>query len=86
MLKQTFRRDKPCVTIGTIGHIDHGKTPLTSVLTGLLAKRGLARASSYDEVAKAPVAEKAYEFCYIDCTNKIKGATAGFTMRPIAIR
>jgi len=56
MLKQTFRRDKPCVTIGTIGHIDHGKTTLTSVLTGLLAKRGLAQASSYDEVAKASAA------------------------------
>jgi elongation factor Tu len=56
MLKQTFRRDKPSVTVGTIGHIDHGKTTLTSVLTGLLAKRGLAEASSYDEVAKASAA------------------------------
>ena len=56
MLKQTFRRTKPSVTVGTIGHIDHGKTTLTSVLTSLLAKRGLAQASTYDEVAKASVA------------------------------
>jgi elongation factor Tu len=56
MLKQTFLRDKPSVTVGTIGHIDHGKTTLTSVLTGLLAKRGFAEASSYDEVAKASAA------------------------------
>jgi elongation factor Tu len=41
------------VNVGTIGHVDHGKTTLTSVMTGLLSKRGLAKAISYDEVAKA---------------------------------
>ncbi|HEX7902102.1 MAG TPA: elongation factor Tu [Planctomycetota bacterium] len=45
-------RIKPCVSVGTIGHIDHGKTTLTSVLTGMQAKKGLARPLGYDEVAK----------------------------------
>jgi elongation factor Tu len=55
MSKTLFVRNKPIVTVGTIGHIDHGKTTLTSVITGLLAKRGMAKATSYDEVAKASI-------------------------------
>ncbi len=53
MAKDKFERKKPHVNVGTIGHVDHGKTTLTSVMTGLLSKRGLAKAISYDEVAKA---------------------------------
>ncbi len=53
MAKEKFKRTKPHVNVGTIGHIDHGKTTLTAVLTGILAKRGLATAVSYDQVAKA---------------------------------
>ena len=53
MAKEKFKRDKPHVNVGTIGHIDHGKTSLTAVITGILAKKGLAKAKSYDEVAKA---------------------------------
>ena len=53
MAKEKFVRDKPHINVGTIGHIDHGKTTLTSTLTGLLGKRGLANAKSYDEIAKA---------------------------------
>jgi elongation factor Tu len=53
MAKEKFQRTKPHVNVGTIGHIDHGKTTLTAAITKTLALRGLARAKSYDEVAKA---------------------------------
>jgi len=53
MAKEKFERSKPHVNIGTIGHIDHGKTTLTAALTKVLALKGYAKAQSYDEVAKA---------------------------------
>jgi elongation factor Tu len=53
MAKAKFERTKPHVNVGTIGHIDHGKTTLTSALTTVMAKKGLATKISYDEVAKA---------------------------------
>ena len=53
MAKAKFERTKPHVNVGTIGHIDHGKTTLTSAITKVLATKGLATAKSYDEVAKA---------------------------------
>jgi elongation factor Tu len=53
MAKEKFKRTKPHVNIGTIGHIDHGKTTLTATITALQANQGLARKISYDEVAKA---------------------------------
>ncbi len=52
MAKEQFKRTKPHVNVGTIGHIDHGKTTLTSVLTAMLAKRGLATEKSYQDIAK----------------------------------
>ncbi len=52
MAKEKFERTKPHVNIGTIGHIDHGKTVLTSALTFVLAKKGQAQAKSYAEIAK----------------------------------
>ena len=52
--KETFKRDKPHVNVGTIGHIDHGKTTLTAAITTILAKRGLATAKKYDEIDAAP--------------------------------
>jgi elongation factor Tu len=52
MAKEKFDRNKPHVNVGTIGHIDHGKTTLTSVLTHILSKKGLAKEKSYAEVAK----------------------------------
>ena len=53
MAKERFARTKPHVNVGTIGHIDHGKTTLTAAITKVLATKGLAQAKSYDEVAKA---------------------------------
>jgi elongation factor Tu len=52
--KETFKRDKPHLNVGTIGHIDHGKTTLTAAITTILAKRGLAEAKKYDEIDAAP--------------------------------
>ncbi len=53
MAKEKFERKKPHVNIGTIGHIDHGKTTLTAAITKVLSTKGLAQYKSYDEVAKA---------------------------------
>src|ERR1700727_181501 len=54
MSKETFKRDKPHVNVGTIGHVDHGKTTLTAAITSILASRGLAEAKKYDEIDAAP--------------------------------
>lgn len=54
MSKETFKRDKPHVNVGTIGHIDHGKTTLTAAITTILAKKGMAQAKKYDEIDAAP--------------------------------
>lgn len=54
MSKETFKRDKPHLNVGTIGHIDHGKTTLTAAITSILASRGLATAKKYDEIDAAP--------------------------------
>jgi elongation factor Tu len=54
MAKAKFERTKPHVNIGTIGHVDHGKTTLTSAITEILAKRGLADYVPFDEIDKAP--------------------------------
>ena len=53
MAKPKFVREKPHVNVGTIGHIDHGKTTLTAAITKVLAMKGMAEYKSYDEVAKA---------------------------------
>ena len=54
MAKEAFKRDKPHVNIGTIGHVDHGKTSLTAAITTILSKRGFAQAKKYDEIDAAP--------------------------------
>ncbi|MRG46158.1 elongation factor Tu [Chitinophaga sp. SYP-B3965] len=54
MAKETFKRDKPHVNIGTIGHVDHGKTTLTAAITSTLANKGLAEKKGYDEIDAAP--------------------------------
>ena len=54
MAKEKFERNKPHVNIGTIGHVDHGKTTLTSAITYVLSKKGLADVKSYDSIDNAP--------------------------------
>jgi elongation factor Tu len=54
MAKAKFERNKPHVNVGTIGHVDHGKTTLTAAITQVLSKKGLAAAKRYDEIDNAP--------------------------------
>jgi elongation factor Tu len=54
MSKEKFDRSKPHVNIGTIGHVDHGKTTLTAAITTVLSKKGLATAKGYDQIDNAP--------------------------------
>ena len=59
MAKAKFERSKPHVNIGTIGHVDHGKTTLTAAITTVLAKAGGAEARGYDQIDAAPEEESA---------------------------
>jgi elongation factor Tu len=54
MAKEKFARTKPHVNVGTIGHVDHGKTTLTAAITKVLAQKGLASFMAYDQIDKAP--------------------------------
>ena len=54
MAKAKFERTKPHVNIGTIGHVDHGKTTLTAAITMVLSSLGEAEAMRYDQIDKAP--------------------------------
>ena len=58
MAKQKFERTKPHVNIGTIGHVDHGKTTLTAAITKYLNLMGQAEFESYDQIDKAPEERK----------------------------
>ena len=53
-----YKRDKPHMNIGTIGHVDHGKTTLTSAITKVLAEKKLAKVKEYDEIDNAPEERK----------------------------
>src|SRR5256712_11620210 len=54
MAKAKFQRTKPHVNVGTIGHVDHGKTTLTSAVTQVLAKKGVAQYIPFDQIDKTP--------------------------------
>ena len=54
MAKEKFQRTKPHVNVGTIGHIDHGKTTLTAAITRVLSTKGQANFTAFDEIDKAP--------------------------------
>ena len=82
MAKEKFVRNKPHLNIGTIGHVDHGKTTLTAAITKVLAKKNFAKFLAYDQIDKAPeerergitiaIAHVEYEtdkrhYAHIDC-------------------
>src|SRR6201987_6351673 len=54
MAKEAFKRDKRHVNVGTIGHVDHGKTTLTAAMTRVLAKKGMAEVRAYESIDNAP--------------------------------
>ena len=54
MAREKFERNKPHVNIGTIGHVDHGKTTLTAAITNVLAKKGQAQVQDYADIDGAP--------------------------------
>ena len=54
MAKQVYQRNKPHVNVGTIGHVDHGKTTLTSAITNVLSREGLANYREFDSIDNAP--------------------------------
>ncbi|MBP3848427.1 MAG: elongation factor Tu, partial [Pyramidobacter sp.] len=54
MAKEKFERSKPHLNIGTIGHIDHGKTTLTAAISAVLSKAGYAEETKFDQIDKAP--------------------------------
>ena len=82
MGKEVFKRTKPHVNVGTIGHIDHGKTMLTSVITNLLAKKGMAKASEKDgrrdptKILTIAISHVEYQsdkrhYAHIDCPGHV---------------
>ena len=75
MAKEKFERTKPHVNIGTIGHVDHGKTTLTSAITTVLAQQGLAEKKAYDQIDGAPE-EKArgitINTCHVEYETKTR--------------
>ena len=54
MAKEVFVRDKPHCNIGTIGHVDHGKTTLTAAITNVLAEAGMSEKKAFDQIDNAP--------------------------------
>jgi elongation factor Tu len=82
MAKKVYERVKQHINVGTIGHVDHGKTTLTSAMTQVLSKAGPTKFTAYDEIDKAPeekarglticIAHIEYEtekrhYCHVDC-------------------
>ena len=80
MAKEKFERSKPHVNIGTIGHVDHGKTTLTAAITTVLAKKGLSELRSFDSIDNAPEEKErgSVTFCNSfynssECNNSVRG-------------
>ena len=82
--QQKFNRSKPHLNIGTIGHVDHGKTTLTSAITHVLAKQGLAKALKYEEIDNAPRKRPAASPSTFTILNtRPSSATTHISMRPV---
>ena len=75
MAKEKFERNKPHCNIGTIGHVDHGKTSLTAAITKVLAESGGATFTAYDQIDKAPE-EKARGHHDLDGSRRIRDGEA----------
>ena len=67
MSKEKFDRSKPHVNIGTIGHVDHGKTTLTAAITKVMADAGRADFSAYDQIDSSRRKGKRYNYFYCSC-------------------
>ena len=78
MAKEKFNRNKPHCNIGTIGHVDHGKTSLTAAITKILAEQGKAHYTAYDQIDKAP---EEYTGSVIGDLNSRRGQIQGQDMR-----
>ena len=79
--KEKFDRSKPHVNIGTIGHVDHGKTTLTAAITMVLAKKGQAEAMAYDAIDKAPE-EKERGITINTAAHTVKAGAAAVSLTP----
>src|SRR5256886_13573341 len=85
MAKAKFERTKPHVNVGTIGHVDHGKTTLTAALTKVAADKGLATYVTYDQVAKASESQGRRDATKIltIATSHVEYATANRHYAPV---
>ena len=82
MSKQKFERTKPHVNIGTIGHVDHGKTTLTAAITKVLAMKGAAKYTSYDQIDKAPEERASFAAARLrHCRRRARTSTRWNTSR-----
>ena len=70
MSKEKFVRNKPHCNIGTIGHVDHGKTTLTAAITKVLAEKGGAEFIAYDQIDKAPEEKDNSGSSTVDCRDR----------------
>ena len=78
MAKEKFERNKPHVNVGTIGHVDHGKTTLTAAITKVLAETGGATFTAYDQIDKAP--EEKARGITISTSSRISGSSTRSTL------
>ena len=84
MAKEAFKRDRPHINVGTIGHVDHGKTTLTAAITSVLAKKGMAEVRAYDSIDNAPE-EKSAASRLTPPTSNIRATSATTRMSIVPV-